>query len=190
MNRKTKPEKLDPDEEPEPAKQNLNVSSKKAPSKPKLGKHKITIEKRFDRTDVLKAFRKSIYWQSEIERLPLLRDVGRRLGVRRLSQQIQNELESYLNTTIRRKILVKHNQRYSPGTPTIHHYDEYYLIKATRSVIKKGYEYQRDALVDEVSTYLGFDKVSDAFAVRMKSIFRKAIRRKLLYISGAYLGKT
>ena len=187
--RKLKHERFDPDKEPEPESQNLNVSSKKAPSESKPEKQDIKIEKRFGQGDVLKAFRKSIYWQSEIELLPLLREVGQRLNIRRLSLPIQNELESYLNTAIRRKILSKRKNGYRPATPTIHNYDEDFLIKAIRSVIKKGYEYRRDSLINKVAEYLGFDKVSDAFAEKMKSVFHKAIRRELLYRDGAFIGK-
>ena len=50
-------------------------------------------------------------------------------------------------------------------------------------------KYEREHVVAEAARYLGFDKVSGAFAQRMKSIFRIAIRRGEIYRDGAYVGK-
>jgi|GEM_PF-3504908 len=55
--------------------------------------------------------------------------------------------------------------------------------------MRKGYEYEREQVVAEAAVYLGFDKVSDAFAQRMKTILRLAIRQGELYRNGAYVGK-
>lgn len=41
----------------------------------------------------------------------------------------------------------------------------------------------------EAAAYLGFDKVSDAFAEKMKTVFRLAIRRGQLYRNGSFVGK-
>jgi len=78
---------------------------------------------------------------------------------------------------------------YDSATNTIHHYDEEYLVQVQRSVIRKGYEYQREHVIELAANYLGYDKVSDAFAKRMKAIFRLAIRRGELYRNGIYVGK-
>jgi len=78
---------------------------------------------------------------------------------------------------------------YVPRTPTIDHYDEDYLVKAIRSVVKRGYEYQRNHVVGEVAEYLGFDRVSSAFLDRMKSVFRMAIRRGQIHRDGGHTGK-
>lgn len=119
----------------------------------------------------------------------MLRLVGQRLGVQRLSKQIRQELESYIRTAIRRKIIVRDGEGYDSATPTIHHYDEKYQINALKSLIRKGYEYQRGHAVENLAVHLGYDKVSDAFAQRMKTIFLLAIRRGELYRNGAYVGK-
>ncbi len=150
--------------------------------------HKPT-EPRFEKSEVLKAFRKAIFCQNEIDELSLLRLVGNRLGVKRISQPIRVELESYINTAIRRKILFRYGNGFIAGTPTIQYYDDDYLIKVLGSVTKKGWEYPRYYLVDEAAQYLGFGKPSDAFKDRMKSIFRKAIRQGVLYRDGKYIGK-
>ena len=107
----------------------------------------------------------------------------------RLSQPIREELESYINTAIRRKIIIRDGDGFIAGTPTIQYYDDDYLIKVLGSVTKKGWEYPRDYLVDEAAQHLGFGKPSDAFKDRMKSIFRIAIRQGLLYRNGSYVGK-
>jgi len=146
-------------------------------------------EPRFEKSEVLPAFRKAIFRQNEIDELSLLRLVGNRLGVKRLSQPIRAELESYINTAIRRKILIRDSNGFSAGTSTIQYYDDDYLIKVLGSVTKKGWQYPRDYLIDEAAQYLGFGKPSDAFNDRMKSIFRKAIREGALYRNGKYVGK-
>ena len=150
--------------------------------------HKPT-EPLFEKSEILQAFRKAVFRQSEIDELSLLRLVGNRLGIKRLSQPIREELESYINTAIRRKILFRYGDGFIAGTPSIQYYDDDYLIKVIGSVTKKGWEYPRDFLVDEAAQYLGFGKPSDAFKDRMKSIFRVAIRRGLVYRNGSYVGK-
>jgi hypothetical protein len=90
---------------------------------------------------------------------------------------------------VRRKILYRNDDGYSTGAPTIEYYEDDFLIKVLQSVTRKGWEYPRDILVEDTASYIGFDKVSEAFKERMKSVFRKAIRRNTLYRNGAYLGK-
>lgn len=114
---------------------------------------------------------------------------GQRLGIKRLSQPIREELESYIKTAIRRRILYHDGNGYSAGAPTIEYYEDDYLIKVLCSVTRKGWEYPREHLVEEATSHLGFDNASDAFRDRMKSIFRKAIRHGVLYTNGKYIGK-
>ena len=150
---------------------------------------RLSNENRFDKTNVLKAFRKAIFHQNGLDEYTLLRHVGQRLNVQRLSEPIRQELESYIRIVIRRKIIARNGDGYDSATPTIHHYTDEYMIKVLRSVIRRGYEYEREHLATEAAAYLGFDKVSFAFTEKMKSIFRKAIRRGELYRNGGYVGK-
>lgn len=147
------------------------------------------IKRRFERADLLQAFRKAAFRRNGLNEDALLRLVGRRLGVRRLSQPIRRELETAIATALRRNIIARNGTGYYGATPTIHHYDDTELIKVLRSVIRKGYEYEREHLTVEAAVYLGFDKVSDAFAEKMKVIFRLAIRRGQIYRNGRYVGK-
>jgi len=188
--RETKASKVGSADEPETESSTEAGPVKGSNTEPKIIEQPdIGFEKRFDKSDVLKAFRKAIFRQNDIEEYPLLRLVGWRLGIQRLSQPIREELESHINTAIRRKIIARNGDGLIHATPTIHQYDEEYLIKVLRSVIRKGYEYQREHVVEQAAVYLGYDKVSDAFAERMKAIFRIAIRRGLLYRNGVYVGK-
>ena len=147
------------------------------------------LDRRFEKADVLQAFRKAIFHQTDIDKYALLRLVGQRLGVRRLSRQIRQELESHIRTAMRRKIIARSDDGYTSVTPTIQQYDDEDLIKVLKSVIRNGYEYERSQVVNDAATYLGFEKVSDAFTERMKTIFRTAIRRGDLYRNGNYVGK-
>ncbi len=173
---------------PEPVKDTFKSSSLERPpsQRKKQPKHK----ERFEKADVLRAYRKAIYRQTDIDESTLLRSVGRHLGINRLSKQFHDDLKSYIRTAIRRKIIVRNGDGFSPGTPTIQHYDDEHLIKTLRSRIQSGYEYPRDFLINELAKNLGFDRVSQALAVRMKTIFRMAIRQGLLYRNGSYVGKT
>lgn len=146
-------------------------------------------EKRFEKFDVLAAFRKAVFRQNDMDEYTLLRQAGKRLGVQRLSRSIRRELASYINTAIRRKIILRNENGYGPATPTIQYYEEDDLVKTLTSVIRKGYEHPRDHLVEEAAKYLGFEAPSDAFRERMKSVFRKAIRSGALYRNGEYVGK-
>jgi hypothetical protein len=62
-------------------------------------------------------------------------------------------------------------------------------IKILHAVTRKGSKYEREYVATEVAAYLGLDKVSDAFAEKMKTVFRLAIRRGQLYRNGKYVGK-
>ncbi len=77
--------------------------------------------KRFEKADVLKAYRKAIFHQNEIGEYTLLQLVGQRLGVKRLSEPIGQELESYIRTAIRRKIIASNCYFYDTATPDIYH---------------------------------------------------------------------
>lgn len=118
-----------------------------------------------------------------------MRLVGQRQGAQRLSQQIRQELESYIRTAVRRNIIMRNGNGYSAGAPTFNHYEENYLIKVLRSVIRQEYDHQRDHLLEEIARYLDFDKPTEAMQDRMKSIFNKAIRRGVLYRNGEYEGR-
>ena len=146
-------------------------------------------ETQFEKTEVLQAFRKVVVRQTDIEENTLLRLVGQRLGIQRLSKPIRQELESYIRTAIRRKIIARNGDGYKSATPTINHYDAEELINVLRSVTRKGYEYERGHVVAMATEYLGFDKVSDAVSERMKTVFRLAIRRGEFYGNGIYIGK-
>jgi hypothetical protein len=148
------------------------------------------IDKRFEKNDVLRAFRTAVLGQTDINEYTLLQVVGKRLGVKRISKQIRQELESYIRIAILRKIIVRDGYGYNSATPTINHYDDQEMIKVIRSVIRKGYEYTREHVAEMVAEYLGFDMVSDAFTEKMKSVFRLALRRNGLYRNGIYVGKT
>lgn len=106
-----------------------------------------------------------------------------------LSQQIHDELESYINIGVRIKIVYRDENGYIAGAPTIEYYEDDYLIKVLRSLAKNGWEFPREHLIDAVASYLGFDKASDAFNDRMKYVFRIALRQKMLYRKGQYVGK-
>jgi len=190
--KKSKPQKADAEVEPEPAalkpagtgidkEKDREVVSRELAAK--------LTHKHFEIADVLKAYRKAIFRQNEIDEYTILRLVGQRLGVQRLSKPIRQELESCITTAIRRKIIARNGDGYDSATTTIYHYDEDYLIKILRSVMRNGYEYQRDYLMAETAIYLGFNKISDSFAERMKAIFRLAIRRGQIYRNGVYVGK-
>ncbi len=162
-----------------------------APKKsPSQRKKPLKPQARFEKLDVLKAFRKAIFRKDGIDELTLLRLTSQRLGVKRLSQEIREELESYLNIGVRRKVLYRNDDGYCAGAPTIEYYDDDYLIKVLCSVTRKGWEYPREHIVDEAAKYLGFDKPSDAFKDRLKSVFRKAIREGVLYRNGSFVGKS
>ena len=169
--------------------EHVNTPEKKGESTSKLQIKSGKSGKKFDKLEVLRAFRKAIFRQNDIDELTLLRLTSQCLGIKRLSQLIRYELESYINTAIRRKILFRNGDGYSAGTPTIEYYDDDFLIKVLRSVTRKGWEYQREHLVEESANYLCFDKASDALKDRMKSVFRKAIRQGILYRNGLYIGK-
>jgi hypothetical protein len=79
----------------------------------------------------------------------LQRLVGQRLGARRLSQPIRRELVTAIHTALRRSIIARNSTGYYGATPTIHHYDDAELIKVLRSVIRKGYEYEREHLTNQ-----------------------------------------
>ena len=172
---------------PEPVKETFKSSSHKKP--PPQRKKSQKPQARFKKPDVLRAYRKAIFRQYEVDELSLLRQVGQRLGIRRLSKPIQDELKSYIRTAIRRKILIRDGNGFIAGTPTIQYYDDDYLIKMLGSVTKKGWEYPRNYLVDKAAQYLGFGKPSNAFKDRMKSIFRMAIRQRIIYRNRSYVGK-
>lgn len=190
--RKIKSKKADSDAETEltlKAQVKTNVNEEKAIIVRSTKQRVDKIDKRFEKTEVLQAFRKSIFRQNDIDEYQLLRLVGQRLGARRLSKRIRLELESYIRAAIRRKIIISNGDSYGSATPTINHYDDEYLIKVIKSVIRKGYEYERGEVVAEAAGYLGFDNVSNAFAERIKTVFRKAIRRGDIYRNGIYVGK-
>ncbi len=190
--KRTKPQKADAEVEPEPEAMELGENGIDKEKDREVVSRILAVKqthKHFEMADVLKAFRKAIFHQTDIDEYTLLRHVGQRLGTNRLSKQIRHELESYIKTAIRRKIIARNGDGYDSATPTIHHYDEKYLINALKSLIRKGYEYQRSHVVENLAVYLGYDKVSDAFDQRMKTIFRLAIRRGELYRNGAYVGK-
>jgi len=172
---------------PEPVKETFKSSApKKPPSKRKKFPKPQT---RYEKADILRAYRKAIYGQNDIDELTLVRSVSRYLGIIRLSKPIQDELKSYIRTAISRKIIVRNGDGFSAGTPTIQHYDDDYLVKTLRCQIQSGYEYPRDYLINEVARYLGFGRISDAFSERMKTIFRVVVRRGQLYRNGSYVGK-
>ena len=187
-NTKTISKKIEPNKT-SPIGEHINTPEKKGASTSKPQTNTEKLGKKFDKLEVLKAFRKAIFRQNDIDELTLLRLVGQRLDIKRLSQPIHHELESHINTAIRRKILYRDGDGYSAVAPTIEHYNDDFLIKVLRSVSRKGWEYQRQHLVEKSAKYLGFDKASDAFKERMKSVFRKATRQKALYRKGAYFGK-
>ncbi|MBC8394338.1 MAG: restriction endonuclease subunit S [Deltaproteobacteria bacterium] len=185
---KTKSKKVEAGEDSEPA--TKPNKTEEAIQKGEYTKRTHTkAEKRFDKLDVLKVFRKAIFRQNGIDELTLLKLTGQRMGVKRLSQQIRDELELYINIAIQRKVLYRDENGYSAGAPTIEYYEDDFLIKTLRSVARKGWEYQREHLVDEAASYLGFEKASDAFKDRMKSVFRIALRQKALYRNGQFVGK-
>jgi type I restriction enzyme S subunit len=190
--KKTQAQKAEAEAEPEPAapkpEKTGAVKETDKAGKPRKQAHK-PIEIRFEKADLLKAFRKAVFRHNGLDQDTLLRLVGRRLGVRRLSKPIRRELETAMRKALRRKIIAREGNSYYGATPTIHHYDDTELIKVLRSVIRKGYEYEREHLTTEAAAYLGFDKVSDAFAEKMKTVFRLAIRRGQLYRNGRYVGK-
>ncbi len=190
--KKAKPPKADAEVEPEPEATEFAENGIDKEKDREVLSRKLAVKqtlKNFEKTDVLKAFRKAIFHQNDLDEYTLLRLVGQRLGVQRLSKPIRQELEFCIPTAIRRKIIARNGDGFNPATPTIHHYDEDYLIKALKSLIRKGYEYQRGHAVENLAVYLGYDKISDAFAQRMKTIFRLAIRRGEFYRNGAYIGK-
>jgi len=187
---KIKYEKVEADDDHEPASQKQTVSIEKNPQESKHTKQSTKIDNRFDPYDALNAFRKSIFRQNEIKLVPLLKLVSRRLGIIRLTKPIREELEPYINTTIRRKIITREGEGFIAGAPTIEYYEDAFLIKVLCSVTKKGWEYPRDDLVGDAAKYLGFGKPSDAFKDRLKSVFRKAVREGILYRSGSYVGKS
>lgn len=190
--KKTKAQKTDADTEPAPA---AEGPAKADTDNEKTGKANaekqstVQSDPRFEKSAVLQAFRKAVFHQADLDEQTLLQQVGRRLGVHRLSQQIRAELESHIRTAIRRKIISRNGHGYNPATPTINHYEDEDLIKSLRSVIRKGYEYEREYVATQAAAYLGFDNISEAFAARMKTIFNMAIRRDELYRNGVYVGK-
>lgn len=142
-----------------------------------------------EQADIMATFRKVSRSSLGMEPEELLREVAKAFGYQRLGAKMKIRLQGDLHAAKIRRIIQNDNGLICPAAPTIQHYEDDDLIKTLRSVIRKGYEYPRDHLVEAAAKHLGFETPGDAFKKRIKSVFRKAIRRGVLYRNGEYVGK-
>jgi type I restriction enzyme, S subunit len=145
---------------------------------------------KFEKLDILVAYRKAIYGKNGINDSTLFELIGQQLGINSSNSHSLDQIKSQINTAIRRKIVSKTDKGYIPATPTINHYTDDYLTTALKAQIKKkSYVYEKDSLIGEAARYLGFSIASEAFKTRLETIFQSGVRSGDIYEEGGYYGK-
>lgn len=138
----------------------------------------------FETDGVMAAFRSACWGAGEVPEDELLREVARRLGYQRLGSSIRETLRGHLRAAIRRGIVERvaggRGDTLKGATPLISGYDDEALLAAIRSVLRKGEERDRDEVTRAVAAHLGFVRVTDAIADRMKAVYRVGVRRGVL----------
>jgi len=175
--RKKKKEPLEEaKQEAAPSKAVEHEETKKPASKKKPSRKEYI----FDTDEVMRLFRTSCRGTGEISEDDLLREVVYQLDYQRLTKGIKQELKGHLKTAIRRNILERDGSILKASTPRFNDYEDDFLRNTLKSVMRKGYEYDRDEVTKAIAAYLGFSTASQSISTRMKSIYNSAIRRGMI----------
>jgi type I restriction enzyme S subunit len=139
----------------------------------------------FDTTEVMAAFRQAARELGTTTREELLKAVSQRLGFERHGSHIDESLRGHLRAAIRRKIIGSEGaELVFPETATMAHYYRDELVDFLLSAMRRGSEYEREDVIRDVATYLGFSRVTDSVAEPIRSAINGAIRRGLLDYRG------
>jgi hypothetical protein len=134
----------------------------------------------WDADQVLVAFRKVCWGAGAVSEDELIRRVADRLGVARLGRKVRSRLLEHLANAVERRIVVRRGEMLEGATPTFARYDDEFLLRATRAVLRTGTEYDITAVVRNVASHLGYGQVTAAVRNRMEGLFRTGVRRGLL----------
>jgi len=138
----------------------------------------------FNTDEVMRLFRTSCRGTGEISEDDMLREVARQLDYQRLTKGIKQELKGHLKTAVRRNIIERNGSILRAATPRFNDYEDDFLRNTLKSVMRKGYEYDRNEVTKAMATYLGFSTVTQSIRTRMKSIYNSGIRRGMIGSKG------
>jgi type I restriction enzyme S subunit len=134
----------------------------------------------WDSDQVLVAFRQACWGAGVVSEDELIRRVADRLGVARLGRKVRSRLAEHLATAVERRIVVRRGEMLEGATPTFARYDDEFLLRVIRTVLRSGVEYDTLTAVRNVAGYLGYGQVTAAVRSRMEGLFRSGVRRGLL----------
>jgi type I restriction enzyme S subunit len=134
----------------------------------------------WDADQVLVAFRQACWGAGAVSEDELIRRVADRLGVERLGRKVRSRLTEHLATAVERRIVVRRGERLEGATPTFARYDDEFLLRVLRTVLRAGVEYDVLAAVRGVASHLGYGQVTTALRNRMEGLFRTGVRRGML----------
>jgi hypothetical protein len=130
------------------------------------------------------AFRQACWGGGAVSEDELIRKVARRLGIGRLGKKQRRHLREHLEVAIDRRIVVRRGDLLEGATPTFARYDDEFLFKVLRSVLRRATECEVDDAVRMVASHLGFGQVTAAVRSRMHGLFRTGVRSGLLGMNG------
>jgi hypothetical protein len=138
----------------------------------------------WDSEQVLVAFRQACWGAGAVGEDELIRRVADRLGVARLGRKVRGRLAEHLATAVERRIVVRRGEKLEGATPTFARYDDEFLLRVIRTVLRSGVEVDSLTVVRNVASHLGYGQVTAAVRNRMESLFRTGVRRGLLGMRG------
>jgi hypothetical protein len=125
---------------------------------------------------ILAAIRQACWGAGELSERELLKNVARRLGCKRLTQGNQARLREHLSLAIQRRIVARAGDLWVGATPNFGRYEQDFLLRALRAVMRKGVEVDRLTVCRAIAARLGYSQVTAAMRERMEEIFAAALR--------------
>lgn len=134
----------------------------------------------FSAERVMAVFRKACWGAAPMDEDELLRRVAYRLGFARLGKKVRSGLADHLRTAVARRIVAPRGPGYIGATPKFGRYDYDFLIVMLRMLMRKGVDYDPQALTRKIAAHLGYGHVTSAIRERMDGVYGAAVRRGIL----------
>jgi hypothetical protein len=138
----------------------------------------------FETDEIMARIRQKTRGRGWMDREELLKEVSLTLGFQRLGPRIRETMESHLRTAIKRKILEPDSDQVRIYAASMDQYDLEVLRDTLCSVMRAGKRYEREEVIQLVSHYLGFSRVTDNVRQSMKSAFRSGLLQGILSADG------